>query len=584
MNVLITGGTGFIGSRLARRCLERGDKVRVLGQVNTEAEEQNRQFIEGCGVECLLGSVLDKDLLDRALSGIEVVFHLAAVQHEMNVPDKKFRDINVEGTRKLLDTCLRHGVGRIVHGSTIGVYGKLHGVVEEQSPCTPDNIYGITKLEGEQLALSYADRLDISVVRIPEVYGPGDRRLFKLFKVIWKNKFFVIGSGKNLHHLIYVEDLIDGIFLLSRDDAAVGEVFLLAGEKAVSTREMAETIAHTLGKKLPRWNAPLWPFMVAATLLEKTLRPLGIQPPLHRRRMDFFVKGFSLSSAKAAGQLGFSARTSFAEGVAKTAKWYQEQGLLPRENFSSHDKRSFIRVPDSDELTAKMEPFDSFWEAPEDIEKGYSTFGRFYRENYLCHVPTDKNARILVISCGPGYFVNVLKEEGYLDVLGIDCDPQKISFGTIRGLNCRAESAFSFLKNNEQPYDMIFAEQEVNHLTKEEIVQFLKLCRKNLTEKGRIIVHSLNGANPITGAALAQNFDHFNSLTEYSLKQVLYYSEFVNAKVFPLNLYVFYSNPLNYVAMLIHYLNVLYFRFNFKIYGKANRIFTKKIAAVAYNS
>jgi nucleoside-diphosphate-sugar epimerase len=130
MNVLITGGTGFIGTRLALRCLERGDNVRVLGQVNTNAEGQNRLLIEDRGVECLMGSVADQDLLERAVAGIDVVYHLAAAQHEMNVPDQKFRDVNVEGTRKLLDACIHHRVGRFVHGSTIGVYGKLDGEID----------------------------------------------------------------------------------------------------------------------------------------------------------------------------------------------------------------------------------------------------------------------------------------------------------------------------------------------------------------------------------------------------------------------------------------------------------------------
>ena len=585
MHVLITGGTGFIGTRLALRCLERGDKVFLLGKSNNPAEDANRLLLEDKGAECFLGSILDKDLLDRSLSGgAEVVFHLAAVQHEMNVPDKLFRDVNVEGTRNLLDACLRHDVRRVVHGSTIGVYGKLQGVIDESSPCTPDNIYGVTKLEGEQLALSYADRLAVSVVRIPEVYGPGDRRLLKLFKAVHGNKFFIIGSGKNLHHLVYVDDLIDGFFLLSSDDSTVGEVFLFAGEEPVTTRKMAETIAHVLDTRLPRMNAPLWPFWIMATLMEKTFRPLKIQPPLHRRRMDFFRKSFSLSSVKAFRKLGFVAKTSFSEGIAKTASWYQEQGLLSRQNHFCSDPERFFRRTEVDNMTAKMEPFDSFWEAPEDIEKGYSTFGRFYSENYLHHVPADKNSRILVISCGPGYFVNLLTKEGYTDVLGIDCDPEKISFALQRRLNCRKEGCFSFLENNHQQFDLIFAEQEVNHLTKKEMIDFLKLCRNNLSKSGRIIVHSLNGANPMTGAeALAQNFDHFNTLTEYSLIQVLQYSGFSNPRVFPLNLYVFYSNPLNYIAILVHFLNVLYFRFNFKLYGKANKIFTKKIAAVAYN-
>jgi len=232
-------------------------------------------------------------------------------------------------------------------------------------------------------------------------------------------------------------------------------------------------------------------------------------------------------------------------------------------------------------LTARIEPFDSFWEAPSDIEKGYSTFFKFYRSNYLKYFPNNKHSRILVISCGSGYFVNLLTQEGYSDVLGIDSFPEKVDHARKRKLNCKVANAFAFLESNENPYDVILAEQEINHLTKDEILLFLKLCQENLKEGGTLLIHSINGANPLTGAeSRAGNFDHYNSWTEYSLRQVLDYSGFTDIRIFPLNLYVFYYNPLNYLAIFIDQLNTLFFRLNFMLYGKSCRIFTKKIGAV----
>jgi 2-polyprenyl-3-methyl-5-hydroxy-6-metoxy-1,4-benzoquinol methylase len=234
-------------------------------------------------------------------------------------------------------------------------------------------------------------------------------------------------------------------------------------------------------------------------------------------------------------------------------------------------------------LTAKIEPFDSFWEAPEDIEKGYFSFSKFYKRNYLKYIPNNKQSRILVISCGPGYFVNLLTKEGYINILGIDSFAEKVKYAQQRNLNCRAEEAFPFLEYNKEAYDIIFCEQELNHLTKEEILFFLKLCWNNLCENGILIVHGLNGANPITGAeALAQNFDHYNTFTEYTLRQILQYSNFERIKVIPLDLYVFYFNPLNYILMAFNALYTLFFRFSFMLYGKSNRIFTKKIAAICW--
>jgi len=233
------------------------------------------------------------------------------------------------------------------------------------------------------------------------------------------------------------------------------------------------------------------------------------------------------------------------------------------------------------ELTAKIEPFDSFWEGPENVENGYGLFYQFYKQNYLKYFPERKDCSVLVISCGPGYFVATLLKQGYGNVLGIDSDPGKVQYATERGLNCKVERAFPFLEQNEHDYDVILCEQELNHLTKKEMISFLNLCRQNLALNGTLIVHGLNGANPITGAeALAQNFDHYNTFTEYTLRQVLQFCGFQEIRIIPLNLYVFYSNPLNYLLIVLDKLYSLFFTFSFMLYGKSNRIWSKKIAAV----
>ncbi len=234
-------------------------------------------------------------------------------------------------------------------------------------------------------------------------------------------------------------------------------------------------------------------------------------------------------------------------------------------------------------LTAKIEPFDSFWEGPEDIDKGYYTFAQFYRYNYLPHIPRQKDAHILVISCGPGYFVNLLMEQEYSNVIGIDSFEEKVAHAKSRNLNCHTAEAFPFLEENANKFDAIFCEQELNHMTKEEIIEFLRLCKTSLKEGGTLIVHVLNGANPITGAeSLSQNFDHYNTFTEYTLNQVLKYTGFEDIHIIPLNLYVFYKNPLNYVLMGLSAVYTLFFRFSFKLYGKSNKLFTKKIAAICH--
>jgi len=249
------------------------------------------------------------------------------------------------------------------------------------------------------------------------------------------------------------------------------------------------------------------------------------------------------------------------------------------------DNKLLANLPGSEQLAAQIEPFDSFWEGPADIEAGFSKFLAFYTDNYLEHMPANRDAAILVISCGPGYFVNLLKEKGYTNVLGIDSYADKIQIAQQHGLNCEQVRAFEFLDSPEQygVWDAVFCEQEINHLTKEEIPVFLALVKRALKPDGKLVLHALNGANPITGAeALAQNYDHYNTFTEYTMKQVLEHYGFRDARVFPLNLYVFWKNPLNYILIAGSTLYSLFFRASFIMYGKSNKIFTKKIGGVCY--
>jgi dihydroflavonol-4-reductase len=329
VNVLITGGTGFIGSRLGLRCLAGGHSVMILGQVNTPAESSNRMFLEEKGAGIRLASVTQKELLPETLKGIDVVYHLAAAQHEVNVPDQRFRDVNVQGTANLLEASVTAGVKRFVHGSTIGVYGAgMEGRIDEDSPLRPDNIYGKTKLEGENVVLSFKDRIPVVIIRIPETYGPGDRRLLKLFKAIRKGVFIMIGDGKNLHHLIYIDDLIDVFSLAAEDPGAIGNIFVVAGEEPVTTNEMAAVIAAKMGTRIPEYRVPLSVLLFLASVMEKTFQPFGITPPIYRRRMDFFRKNFAFSQEKAKKILGFQPKIGFSEGISSTADWYRSMNFL----------------------------------------------------------------------------------------------------------------------------------------------------------------------------------------------------------------------------------------------------------------
>lgn len=243
-------------------------------------------------------------------------------------------------------------------------------------------------------------------------------------------------------------------------------------------------------------------------------------------------------------------------------------------------ERPSTRQP-SRRRAARLEPFDSYWQAPADVDQGYGKFAAYYRANYLPHLPADKSARILVVSCGPGYLVSLLRDAGFTNLLGIDSDPEKIAHAHRRGLPCETSEAFAYLERNREPFDVIVPEQELNHLTLDEQLEFLGLCRRNLKPGGLLIVYGLNGANPLVGSEnLAHNIDHFNTFTDYSLRQLLELGGFTNVKVMPLRLYVFWKNPLNYVGLAVTTVLELFFRACFILYGKDVKILTKKLAAV----
>lgn len=328
MRVLITGGTGFIGSRLALRCLALGHTVTVLAQENNPVEARNRQQIEAKGARIILGSVTERERVSEAVREIDWIYHLAAAQHEANVSDEKFWRVNVDGTTNVLQASTNARVKRFIHGSTIGVYGSSTAEIDEQSPLRPDNIYGVTKLEAEKLVLTYREKVPAVVIRIAETYGPGDFRLLKLFKAIQNGIFLMIGNGANRHHLVYIDDLIEGLLLAATVDKATGKIIVLPGKASLTTRDMVEVIARHLNKKTPRLRVPLFPLWVLATAMETALRPLGIRPPLHRRRMDFFKKSFVFSGQQSEKLLGFIPKVGFDHGVVETVRWYRQRGYL----------------------------------------------------------------------------------------------------------------------------------------------------------------------------------------------------------------------------------------------------------------
>lgn len=322
----MTGAGGFTGRALAKKLMKHGEDVVAFVRNANGCDD-----LEALGARIAVGDIKDKASCEKAIDGIGTVYHIAALFRKAGFPDSEYWNVNVEGTRNLLDASVASGVKKFVHCSTIGVCGDIsHPPADETAPYNPGDIYQVTKMESEKLALSYAreGKLPVVVGRPASIYGPGDLRLLKMFRMIEKGRFIVLGSGRPFFHLVYIDDLTDGFMLCAGSEKAIGEIFILAGEKYVELNGLFKIIADELGVKPPRLHLPAKPFQIMGTLMEKVCIPLGIEPPIYRRRVDFFTKSRAFKINKAKSLLGYSPRIDLRTGIERTIKWYRQQGLL----------------------------------------------------------------------------------------------------------------------------------------------------------------------------------------------------------------------------------------------------------------
>jgi nucleoside-diphosphate-sugar epimerase len=323
--VLVTGATGFTGSALSRRLRDEGEEVVAFVRPSSRVVA-----LEAMGVECRAVDITRKGAVDASFEPFDRVFHIAAAYRTEHASRDEFRRVNVEATRHLLEAARGVGVGRFVHCSTVGVQGKIDDPpADEDYRLKPGDHYQQTKLEGEQLArAAFADGLPGVVVRPVGVYGPGDVRFLKLFRPIQRGYFVMIGTGRTLYHLTYIDDLIDGFLLASRREEALGGVFTVAGKQYTTIGELVELIANVLGTRQPRWRVPFAPVYAASVGCEEVCRVLGIAPPLYRRRVEFFQFDRAFAIDRARRVLGYEPKVGLRDGLARTGEWYRREGLL----------------------------------------------------------------------------------------------------------------------------------------------------------------------------------------------------------------------------------------------------------------
>ena len=323
---LITGANGFIGSEIARLLASRNIRIRALVRHPDRGRE-----LQNLGAELAVGDLRDRDSLRRAVAGVYGVYHIAALYRETRFGEPVFHDVNAEGTRRLFEESIAGGVRRIVHCSTGGVLGDIKNPPgNEDSPYAPSDMYQRSKVEAEKIALSYfsSGRIGGVVVRPGMVYGPRDIRFLKMFQLIARRRFFFVGRGVQWVHFVDVRDLAQGFWLAMEHEERNGAVYTISGAQAMPFCNMVNLIADALGVARPRFHIPLRPMQLLAGLCEAVCVPVGIRPPLFRRRVDFFCHNRYFDIGKARRELGYQPQRSAKEEVADIVAWYREHEYL----------------------------------------------------------------------------------------------------------------------------------------------------------------------------------------------------------------------------------------------------------------
>lgn len=325
--VLVTGGTGFTGSALVKRLLERGHDVRVVDNQKGLFHDE----LEQLGAEICIGSVTDRELMFELTQGVDVVHHLAAAFRKIDLPEEMYWDVNVNGTRHLLEAAEAYGVEKFVYCSTCGVHGNVDSPpAAETAPIAPEDYYQYTKYEGEKVAQEFIKKgMDVTILRPAAIYGPGDpERWVMLFRQTKPGTFPMFGDGNVTYHPLYIDNLVDAFEMAVESPQSKGQTYLIADKEYYTLNDLVKIVGEVQGKDVRIVHLPFWPLRATAAAVEDVSRAADITPPIFRRRVDWFRQNRAFDVTKAERELGYDSKVDLRAGLRRTYEWYQANGYL----------------------------------------------------------------------------------------------------------------------------------------------------------------------------------------------------------------------------------------------------------------
>jgi nucleoside-diphosphate-sugar epimerase len=325
-SILLTGGKGFLGSHLVSHLSKNGYTVRIF------ASHRNQDGkINDTNGDVFYGDIRDPEAVEKAVKGVDRIIHLVSNFRRGGSDKNEAYAINVEGTENVLNSALKYKIRHLIHCSTIGVHGNVKEIpANEKTAFNPGDLYQETKLIAEKKVWKFykQNRLPTTVIRPISMFGPGDMRMLKLFSMIKKGRFIIVGDGKPFFQPAYIDDVVQGFMKCLENEKAIGEAFIIGGDEYLTLNELCRLIANEFNVTPPHIKIPLAPVLGLAAICEMLCSPLKIEPPLHRRRVSFFQNNRAFSIEKAKDILDFQPQVSLIEGIQRTIQWYESQGLL----------------------------------------------------------------------------------------------------------------------------------------------------------------------------------------------------------------------------------------------------------------
>ena len=325
--ILITGATGYTGINLTTKLVNAGMKVRAVAR-----KTSNLEPLRGLDVEWIRGDVFDKPTMEEAMKDAEYVFHVAAAFRDAKSTEKDYWNVHVRSTQLIVEEALKNpNFKRLIHVSTMGVHGHIPDPPgSEESDFAPGDGYQRTKVQAEEWLREFtaSTPFPFTIIRPCAIYGPGEKRLLKLFRMATKKYFPILGKGKCWYHLVRVEDLTNAMILAATEEKALGEAFITGATEPIKLEEMIKIIGdeYKLSPKIIR--LPITPFFIMGDICETICKPLKIEPPIYRRRVAFYSKDRNFSTKKMREVLGYKPLFENEEGILESARWYRDNKWL----------------------------------------------------------------------------------------------------------------------------------------------------------------------------------------------------------------------------------------------------------------